>query len=132
METLDGPPSRSAEDPQNSEGPESSQTVREDPSSQTQSASQSRQAIEASANQGHNEDLSFAAKIGQYKQSLDAEYQIFEGSLTQRKRDEELVEADWDDLQKRYQEEMNQKIAEEQVIIDELSHRFKVGTLSSK
>ncbi|EXJ88137.1 hypothetical protein A1O1_05065 [Capronia coronata CBS 617.96] len=70
---------------------------------------------------------SFVRDVDEYQQQLELEFQEFERSLNERNPTEGLEDLDWDDLEARYDKEIQPKITAEQEIMDEFSARFEVA-----
>ena len=68
----------------------------------------------------------FVQGIQAYQQGLELDFQDFEHSLTERDKSAELTSIEWDELETRYNNEIQPKIDAEQEIMTEFNARFQV------
>jgi len=64
-------------------------------------------------------------RIEQYQKGLEEEFQEFEQSLSERDKAADLESLDWNELEKRYNDEIQPKIATEEAIMNEFQTRFQ-------
>ena len=69
---------------------------------------------------------SFVTEINDYQQQLELEYQNFERSLNERDTSASLETMNWEELEKRYTEEISPCIEREKIILEEFNARFAV------
>ena len=71
----------------------------------------------------------FVKEIGAYQQELELQFQNFERSLNERDTTAELDVLNWDELQDRYNKQLQPILDAEQGIMKEFGARFEVGHL---
>lgn len=71
-------------------------------------------------------EMTFSQKINQFQLELEDDFQAYETSLQQNPHDNDIGLLDWDDLEKRYDDEMGLRITAENEVMDEFSALFKV------
>ncbi|KAI1618524.1 hypothetical protein EDD36DRAFT_426612 [Exophiala viscosa] len=76
-------------------------------------------------NPPHTSNQGFVRGIQAYQQRLELDFQEFEHSLTEREKSAELTSIDWDELETRYNDEIQPKIDAEQDIMKEFTARFQ-------
>ncbi|KIW17024.1 hypothetical protein PV08_04215 [Exophiala spinifera] len=82
---------------------------------------------ESQASPNHASEQGLARRIERYQQELQVEFDQFQQSLAERDRTAELELLDWEELESRYQSEIQPKMAAEQEIMDEFQARFQAS-----
>ncbi|KAK5022062.1 hypothetical protein LTS07_010478 [Exophiala sideris] len=73
----------------------------------------------------HTSNEGFVRGIQEYQQRLEVDFQDFEHSLAERDKSADLSSIDWDELETRYNNEIQPKIDAEQEIMNEFNARFQ-------
>lgn len=70
--------------------------------------------------------MSFVDEIETHQQALDAEFERFESGLEQRNKAADLSITDWDDMEKRYLDEMRPLLQQEDELRKALNEKLQV------
>ena len=71
----------------------------------------------------------FVEDIDAYQKRLEAEFNEYELELKNRDRSQELAQLDWQALEDEYQKEIRNKVADEQMIMEDFEAHFAVSLL---
>jgi hypothetical protein len=96
----------------------------------TQTTTEDHGQREATAHLSTNtlpEENSLVGRIEQYQKGLEVDFQQFEQSLSRRDKAADLELLDWNELETRYNLEIQPKIVTEEAIMNEFQTRFQVG-----
>ena len=70
--------------------------------------------------------VTFNGEVKSYQTKLDQEFEEFKTDLEQRDRSKDLEQLDWDDLERRYTDEISPLISEENEVRARMSQRMQV------